>query len=275
MLSDLRPQLLARLDHFAVPPGLTGEHQIADRLFCYCALRRERIAAIVPPAAFLGIVLRGRKEVWCGAFSEVLTPGTAFALPKGMPIDVVNIPDDRGLYESLILQIDRLPPGVAPCAAPRRIDRVSIALTAPIIEAIGHTAAALETTRSASIAKLRLGELLTLLSDDPAGRLLLAGDAAERARWLIDDQPDRDWRVEDLAQALGMGASSLRRELGRLGRPFRALLAEARMDAARRVLDEGGGAAAAMSAAGYHSRSHFTRAFRHAFGTTPGARRGL
>lgn len=273
MLSDLRPRLLARLDHFAAPPGLTGEHQIADRLFCYCALRRERIASIVPGAAILGIVLRGRKEIWCGTFSEVLTPGTAFALPKGMPVDVVNIPDDRGLYESLVLQIDQLPPDVAPCAAPSRIERVSVALTPAIVEAIAHTAAALGTARSATIAKLRLGELLTLLSDDPAGRLLLAGDAAERARWLIDAEPDRDWQVGDLARALGMGASSLRRELDRLGRPFRSLVAESRMQAARRVLEAGGDTAAAMAAAGYRSRSHFTRAFRQAHGRTPGASR--
>ena len=70
-----------------------------------------------------------------------------------------------------------------------------------------------------------------------------------------------------------MCASSLRRELDRLGRPFRSLVAESRMQAARRVLEAGGDTAAAMAAAGYRSRSHFTRAFRQAHGRTPGASR--
>lgn len=273
MSPDLRARMLARLDHFAAPPGVTGEHQVEGRLFCYCALQRERLAMIVPRRAVLGVVLRGRKEVWYGGFSETLTPGMAFALPRGVPLDVVNIPDDRGLYESLVLQIDCLPPGVAPQPAPRRIERVSVTLTPELIETFGHVTSAIGTIRSEAVARLRMAELLILLSDDPAGRLVLAGDVAERARWLVDARPDHDWQVEELARELGLGASSLRRRLDRLGRPFRALLTEARMDAARRVLDEGGDTAAAMAAAGYHSRSHFTRAFRAAFGTTPGASR--
>ena len=42
---------------------------------------------------------------------------------------------------------------------------------------------------------------------------------------------------------------------------------------ANAVLEAGGDTAAAMAAAGYRSRSHFTRAFRQAHGRTPGASR--
>lgn len=273
MIHDLRTELLARLGGFAAPPGVTGEHAVAERLFCYCALHRERLASIVPAGALLGVVLRGQKEVWRGSFSEALNPGTVFCLPRGMPIDVVNIPDDRGVYESLVLQIDRLPPGVAPQPAPRRIERLSVTLTPDLVESIVHTASAIRSARGETVGMLRLAELLTLLSDDPAGRLLMAGDAAERAAWLIAAQPDHDWRVEEVARALGMGASTLRRSLDGLGRPFRSLLTEVRMDAARGALAQGADVAGAASAAGYRSRSQFTRAYRMAFGETPGRQR--
>lgn len=269
MAPDLRAELLTRLDHFVAPPGITGEHRIAGRLFCYCALQRERLASVTPDKPLVGVVLRGTKEVWAGAFSEVLPAGTVFALPGGVPVDVVNIPDDRGLYESLILSIDRLPADIQPLAAPHRIERVSLRLTPDLVEAVVHTSAAIGSNHEA-VGRARLTELLTLLAEDPAGRLVLSGNAAERARWLISAAPERDWRVEDLARALGMGASSLRRALTDLGQPFRALLADARMQVARRVLDQGATVTEAAGAAGYTSRSHFTRAFRRAFGTTPG-----
>lgn len=272
MLHDLRVDLLARLDEFAAPRGITGEQRLARRLFCYCALERERLASIRPEGGLLGVVLRGKKEVWYGAFSEMLGPGAVFALPRGLPMDVVNIPDDRGRYISLVLQIDRLPAGIAPQPAPRRIDRVSVGLTPDLVEAIAHTAAAIRSPQSQRVGLLRLTELLTLLADDPAGRLILAGDVAERARWLIGSDPARNWQVGDLAREMGMGASSLRRALGNLGQPFRSLLAEARMQAARKVLDEGKDVATATEAAGYRSRSHFTRAYRRAFSVTPGGR---
>lgn len=272
MLNDLRADLLARLDEFAAPRGTMGEQRLAGRLFCYCALERERLASIKPEGGLLGVVLRGKKEVWYGAFSETLGPGAVFALPRGMPMDVVNIPDDRGRYISLVLQIDRLPTGIPPQPAPRRIDQVSVCLTPDLVEAIAHTAAAIRNPQGERIGLLRLTELLTLLADDPAGRLILAGNVAERARWLIGSDPARDWQVGDLAREMGMGASSLRRTLGSLGQPFRGLLAEARMQAARKVLDEGADVAAAAEAAGYRSRSHFTRAYRRAFGMTPGGR---
>lgn len=270
MAPTLRARLLSRLDHFVAPPGASGERQIAGRLFCYCALERERLASLVTDAPILGIVLRGTKEVWSGSFSEVLPSGTVFALPAGMTFDVVNIPDERGLYESLILRVERLPTEIRPQAAPRRMDRLSVRLTPDLVESLVHTAAAIETGHEA-VGRVRLIELLMLLAEDTAGRMVLAGDAAERAAWLIASTPERAWTVPALAAELGMAPSSLRRQLDRLGRPFRTLLAEARMQAARRELRDGASVTEAAVAAGYASRSHFTRAYRQAFGTTPGA----
>ncbi|WP_162784649.1 helix-turn-helix transcriptional regulator [Paracoccus suum] len=262
--------MLARLDHFVVTSGATGEQRIAGRLFCYCALERERLASVTPETPLLGIVLRGTKEVWTGTFNEVLPAGTVFALPGGAPVDVVNIPDARGLYESLILSIENLPAPIQPIAGPRRIERLAIRLTAELVETLVHTAAAIGNNHAA-VGKVRLTELLMLLAEDSAGQILLAGDIAQRAQWLIAAQPDAHWTVAQLARELGMGASSLRRALDRLGRPFRKILAEARMQAARRTLADGASVTEAAVAAGYASRSHFTRAYRQAFGATPGA----
>jgi len=58
----LRRRLLARLEGFRAPAG-SGVHSHARNLFSYCALKRERLAAIKLPHPLIGIVLRGRKEV--------------------------------------------------------------------------------------------------------------------------------------------------------------------------------------------------------------------
>lgn len=273
-VTDLRHQLLSRLRRFAAKRGTVGEQRIAQQMFSYCSLSRERFVSLVLPTPSLGVVLEGVKEVWLGDECQSLAPGTVFAFPRGVPLDVVNLPDERsGIYESLCMTIPELPPGIAPLPGPRVIDSFSVTLTEDLVQSICHAATILsDPALKSGVAAVRLTELLMLLSTDPVGRMVMAGTLTERARWTLASQPGDDWTVAALAQRLGVGASTLRRHLDAEATPFRQLLAQARMKAAQDTIDRGGRVADAMAVAGYSSRSHFTRAYRRAFDTTPGGR---
>ncbi|MFD1795405.1 helix-turn-helix transcriptional regulator [Paracoccus aurantiacus] len=273
---DLRKLLLQRLRPFFAPADRQGEYPHGCQMFSYCALDRERLKSVTPSDPVIGIVLRGAKEVWHAGRTQMLTAGTVFVFPGGVSLDIVNIPDDRtGIYESLLLPVPQLPPQIRPRALPRRIPDFAVALTPALIESLGHAATAIATTEHCdALAQLRLTELLLLLDCDPAGQMLAASDLVARARWQLAARPSHDWTVAEMADQLAIGASTLRRRLTAAGRPFRQLLAEVRMDAAEAALRTGASVTEAADAAGYASRSQFTRAYREAYGATPGAYRG-
>lgn len=272
---DLRATLLSRLRPFFSPGTKEGTHEFSGQLFSYCTLHQENLKEIVLTDPVLGIVLRGAKEVWYGGRTQLFTHGMVFAFPRGISLDVVNLPDERiGIYESLCLPIPELPPGIRPRAMSRNVARFDVALTPDLVEAIAHAATAVaDPSQGEALARLRLTELLLLLDADPVGQILTSGDLVERARWLIAARPDHDWRVTGLAQELAVGASTLRRKLGAAGYPFRKLVADARMQAARQAIRGGADVSQAASVAGYQSRSHFTHAYRRSHGVTPGADR--
>ena len=77
-----------------------------------------------------------------------------------------------------------------------------------------------------------------------------------------------------VAEFIPDGASTLRRRLTEEGTPLRDVLAGARMQVAQELLLRGtGNVTAAAEAAGYSSRSHFTRRFRAVYGSAPGEHR--
>ncbi|MCB2114799.1 MAG: helix-turn-helix domain-containing protein [Rhodobacteraceae bacterium] len=271
----LRHALLARLGRFDQRTA-HGLHSVAGQLFTYCALDRERIAAIRLDHPLIGIVLRGSKELWIGDRCEVQRPGDVFILPRQVSLDVVNIPEERsGYYESLIFEVADLPPATRPRIARGSAGDVTfgVPLSPDLVEAICHAATSIaDAGVRAGVSTHRLGELFALLQDAPAARSLFERSLAETAAWHIAGAPSETWSVDRLARALGLGASTLRRRLAAEGTSFRRLLAEVRMAAAARALDGGASRLAAAEAAGYASRSHFARVFRERFGAAPAER---
>jgi AraC-type transcriptional regulator N-terminus len=165
----LRQQLLARLRGFLAPAS-SGVHNHARNLFSYCALERERLAAIKLTHPIIGIVLRGRKEVWLGDVSQTFLPGSVIVLPRNIPMDVVNIPGDSGIYESLVLEVPMLPEGVAPLTLAERRSREEtsrafyVTLSDDLVEALSHAATMIRNeAMSEAVQALRLKEMLTLL----------------------------------------------------------------------------------------------------------------
>lgn len=92
---------------------------------------------------------------------------------------------------------------------------------------------------------------------------------------IIDAEPARAWRVEELAARVGLSASHLHHLCRRtLGKPVKRCLLEARLQLALRMLNEaGGGERASMleisRACGYASQHYFSRHFKMVFGVSP------
>jgi AraC-like DNA-binding protein len=275
----LRSRLLARLKGFEAPT-VSGVHNHAHNLFSYCALERERLAAIKLPHPLIGIVLRGRKEVWLGDAGLSFGPGSVIILPRNIPMDVVNIPGEAGVYESLILEVPALPEGVPPLTLAERRAReaasptFSVALTEDLVEALSHAATTIRAEAMSDKVKiLRLKEVLTLLRPLPGARALFTAPLGDEVAWLIASAPSEAWTVERVAKAIGLGASTLRRRLTDEGRPFRVILRQERLRAVQAALAAGASSLGAAEAAGYVSRSHFARRYRESFGMSPSGRK--
>lgn len=282
----LRRQLLDRLRPLATAPGRPrkdpGLHSFTRKeagrqVFTYCCFAAERLVQVAIVRPMIGMVLSGEKEFWLGDRSQRFVAGDVFVTPGGATLDVVNIPDARhGLYESLLVEVASLPPAIAQLPdlppPPSKGFEIGITLTADLVDALAHAATTLATSANAAIlGEHRLAEVLLLLRNDPAARPLFEVPLADRIRWLVAADPARRWTAEELARRLALGASTLRRRLSADGTPLRAVLAAARMHVAQDLLSRGeASVTAAAEAAGYSSRSHFTRRFRSVYGSTPG-----
>ncbi|MBI2253876.1 MAG: helix-turn-helix domain-containing protein [Proteobacteria bacterium] len=278
----LRKLLLDRLRPLADAPGRErktyGQTFIGSQLFTYCALATERVAKFKVEHAIIGIVLNGTKEFWIGNTGQRYTTGQVFVLPTGAELDVVNIPDERrGLYEALVVEVRQMPPALAlppekPRGATTNVGQ-AVTLTAELVDALVHAAVTLASSDHAkALADHRMAEVLMLLRNDPAARCLFDLPLRDRVAWMVATEPTHPWTAETLGTRLGMGASTLRRHLALDGTSLREILADARMQIARGLLERGeANVTAAAEAAGYASRSHFIRRFRIAFGSAPSA----
>ena len=268
----LSPQLLAGLARFRAA-GRAGQVPHGPQLFSYCALERERLVAVKLPHPLVGVVLAGRKEVWRGDAGETLRAGTMFVLPAGVALDILNLPGARGGYQSLILEIR--PGDVPDLPAPGAGPGLAVRLTPALVGAVTHAASVLadgpaQAAAQAAVRAARVGELLALLSDDPAAAPLFDRSMAGRVTQLVRGDLAAGWTAGVAARRLGVSESTLRRRLSAEGTGFAALLRAERMRAAQARIAGGEGSQAAALAVGYASRAHFARAYRAAFGRNPG-----
>ncbi|MBP2158135.1 MULTISPECIES: helix-turn-helix domain-containing protein [Asticcacaulis] len=259
-----------------LPSARSGFNSHARHLFSYCAFDRERIASVRMKHPSILVVLQGCKEVWVGGRAQAFGPGAVFVLPPDLDMEVINIPGDDGqcLYEAMIMEVPALPAGIAPvveAAAP--VLDFGVKPGSDLMEALIHAATVIADHGQSEVLKaLRMAEVLTLMRPYPAARCLFHVGLADQVAWLIASQPSRAWTVPDVAGRLGLGASTLRRQLAAAGTSFRAIVARERLRAGRDAIQSGALSIAAAEAAGYASRSHFARRYREHFGTTPTGR---
>ncbi len=273
--SLLPAELLAGLARFRAA-GVAGSLPHGRHLFSYCARERERLAAVTLPHPYIGVVLGGRKEVWRGAAGETLLPGTLFVLPARVPMDIWNVPGERGCYQSLILPVSDpedvpdLPPPPASSGP-----RLAVRLTPALVAAVVHAASSLaDGPVGAAVRSARVREVVALLSADPAAAPLFVRSMRDRVVQLLRGDLGHRWTAAGAARRLAVSESTLRRRLADGETGFAALLRAERMAAARDRIAAGEGSHAAALAVGYTSRAHFARAYRAAFGENPADGRG-
>jgi AraC-like DNA-binding protein len=279
--AHLRSMLVERLRPMMAPDGTAGRYAHGHQLFSYCSLDRERLRAIELPCPLIGIMLRGRKEVWLGDATHFFEPGTVFVLPARVPMDVVNIPaGPTSSYESLLLEVPALPSGMAPLTGGEKTNvrdgdrQFRVPLDADLVHTLVHAATAIASEALGEAVKaVRLMEVLTVLRPITAARPLFEASLPDEVAWLIGSAPSEDWTVERVADRLGLGASTLRRRLAATGTSFRNVLRTERLRAGQTALAAGATSFAAAEAAGYASRSHFARRYRESFGQSPSGRR--
>ncbi len=243
----------------------------------FVSRRRENVAAFATPVTGLVVVVQGRKQVRCGAFSRSYGPGEALLLVAGSRVDVVNEPDAvTGTYRALFLRFPRDLVIEAARLWPEFVGRSErggdVSPTAALCDAILHAGAALAGA-SRRVLGHRVLEVMLILAEQGALRLTpkyVEGSLAEAVRLLVRHKLDRDWSAAKVAASFGLSQATLRRRLRQQNLSLRDLLLSERMQAARILLcDRDADVAEALAATGYASRSHFARHFRRTFGLSP------
>lgn len=281
---ELRTLLLNRLAGLRAPSGVHGTVPHGEgsgvRVFGYCIQERERIARSRMEHPAVVLVLSGTKEVWRGDVAQTFAAGVPFVIPAGMDLDLVNNPDPAsGRYESICITVDEalrqtLRTNLRPVEFAGRIpDRLDVDLTPAIVEAYGHAASALSEVGvavAATLARYRVLEVLLLLAQTPVAGILTAVGRREQVEAIISADPGHAWQVGEVAAELGLGASTLRRQLHSVGTSFREVLLSVRMTTASALLRSSGySVTQAAQATGYASRSHFSRRVQAVHGKTP------
>lgn len=282
--NELRALLLSRLAVLRAPAGVHGSvphgTDSGVRVFGYCVQERERIARSRMEHPAVVVVLSGTKEVWRGDVAQTFAAGVPFVIPAGMDFDLVNNPDPAsGRYESICITVDdalrqTLRVNLRPVPVAGAItDRLDVDLTPALVEAYGHAASALTglgVVVAATLARYRVLEILLLLAETPVAGMLTAVGRREQVEAIICADPGHAWQVGEVAAKLGIGASTLRRQLDSAGTSFREALLSVRMTTAGALLGSSGySVMQAAQAAGYASRSHFSRHVQAAHGKTP------
>jgi AraC-like DNA-binding protein len=265
----LRALLLSRLAGLRAPSGVHGTvpHGKGSgvRVFGYCIQERERIARSRMEHPAVVLVLSGTKEVWRGDVAQTFAAGVPFVIPAGMDFDLVNNPDPAsGRYESICITVDEalrqtLRTNLRPVEVAGRIpDRLDVDLTPALVEAYGHAASALGEVGvavAATLARYRVLEVLLLLAQTPVAGMLTAVGRREQVEAIISADPGHAWQVGEVAAELGLGASTLRRQLDSAGTSFRKVLLAVRMTTASALLRSPAySVTQAAQATGYASR---------------------
>ncbi|RBP16830.1 AraC family transcriptional regulator [Roseiarcus fermentans] len=284
--SESRRRLLERLRRLAQRDTRKGQGGDEPPLIsAFVARDRETISQLSMPSAGLVVVLEGRKEAFWGADRRVYEAGDAFILPAGARLDVVNEPDGAsGVYRALFVRFSR--PLIIEAArlwphlrSSHPIEGRSVAVGPALGSAIVHAAEAVSGAAQASgrATDHRILEIILILAE--SGALPLApkyvdGSVVEAVRLLVRHRLDQAWPEARVAAELSMSEATLRRRLREKGQTFRALLLSERMTAAHTILaDRDADVADAVAAAGYASRSHFSRHFKRFFGVAPSVAR--
>lgn len=225
-------------------------------------------------------VRRGQKILIDGEHRQQAGPGQLVAVPAGTELELMNLPE-AGAYVCEVLQF--APALLQHCRDSHAgvfaglLARPDPALICPLDALPARLwdevfAAASQQEPDELLQHRAEGLLLALALAGHGGSLFIDRSAAltRRVQQMLLLQPGRDWTVDDLAVALGVGASTLRRQLAQEGTSFRELLEQVRLNSALALLQGSRQPVARIAEqCGYASPSRFAVRFRSRFGMSP------
>jgi len=270
---DPLPPLLARLTHLA--DTLAGQ-DVLPACLCVRAVSAHTVHAAVMDLPGLALPLAGRKRMrvdgdWLSA--EV---GEALLLSRPATLDMENLPPAQGTrylaiglnFSADVLAAARQLWGRPSRPADQALQRLPLAPLAPALQAWAEAALAgkdLAWRHAATGVVLQLCELGCdgLLTQREPG--LVA-----RIRAMVTARPARDWRSDELEQALGVSGATLRRRLAAEGTTLRQLIADARLAHALQLLYATRLPVKTVAQrVGYASASSFVKRFGERYGMEP------
>lgn len=250
----------------------------------YFRRQRERLvdASLSRPVLF--IVVSGTKHVTTGNTTLDYRPGDMAVLPAGLPLTVLNLPDDSGPYRSVMLEFtdtvrDRCRQSLAdappvPAAASLSLPP-DLAHGPALQQAMAHLLAGVDTVDAALMEHRLLEVLLILCRGGYADHLLPAATQAlsARLRAMVRQAPDGDWSAGAVARLLAVSIPTLHRRLRAEGTTLRAEVESARLEHGHTLLTSRQVSTVTEAAlrSGYGSPSRFASRFRQRFGANPSA----
>ena len=245
----------------------------------HACFTRHRYAMHTHATWVLGVIVAGAEAYTCQGRSYVAGPGQVCVVPPGAPHDGAPYADgyvyrmfypSEGLMRKAAAEIGRGP------GTPSFKDAL---IDDPDLFARVETAhRAFEATGSRFAADEALGDALKHLFARHAGVALAAvGDEPRRVALVkarLEAGLAEDVGLDDLAALAGCNRYHLVRAFKRAtGMTPHAYLIDARVHAARRLLDRGWAPASVADATGFADQSHLTRCFKARTGVAPGAYR--
>lgn len=233
---------------------------------------------LVNTSPVLLLIRSGTKVVTTHEGALHLKAGESGLLPDYLPMTMENIPDEPQGYQVVVLPV------------PRRVFEDAYAcvgsITVPSVRAPakassmpGEATALFEfccqpgalVNLPVAIAKARLMELVTWFA--LAGAVLGQRQSVrveDRLRQMIEQDPARDWTLEDAADAFHVSQATLRRRLAGEQTGFSEVLCDTRMIRALRLLHTTMLPITQVAMeVGYDSPSQFAARFKERFGIIP------
>lgn len=264
---------------------------------------QQRLRSVRVDSPVMILVLEGQKTLSIQDQATTFDRGDLFFIPQGLTFEFINQPAASGLYRALILELpqtllDRFRQAypeqaqVAPLdpdRAPWSPINLGVSLFAPLADALIYLIRTLTRmqplilgSESAQHPDLTLYEqlhehhlmemMLLLLQSNIKGLVqqTVYPQFALQIRLLIRANLSSDYSMKQLAQALGMSISTLKRRLQEAQLNYRELLDEECMGKALELLNETDQSIVQIAlACGYRSPSRFSARFRKYYNMSP------
>ena len=239
----------------------------------------QKLRQVTCLQACLMRVRQGEKHIWLNEKMQIAHSSDLILAPAGLTMTLTNQPNAHGYTcEVLILEPQLLQHF---CATYPEITQtvihaepqLCIKHSPMIAQQWDEVFTAMNRNEPTALLHHRAeGLLLTLaMAGHGAALLIDRGDSLiRRVQCVLLMQAGKEWTVDDIAQQLQMGASTLRRQLANEGSSFRQLLDEVRLNTALGMIQTTKQPIGLIAQqCGYASASRFSARFQLQFGIKP------